>query len=211
MPVAADPTPLYPETVTTDRLRLRRFRLDDGDWYAAMNADADVMRFIGRGVPLTRAESDQSLAGIEAHWADHGFGLWAAERRDNDEPIGFIGLSAPSFLPEVLPAVEVGWRLARPHWGHGFATEGARVAIGHGFTTLGLARLVSITVHDNLSSQRVMAKLGLTWDRAAVHPQLGAIVEVRAISRSAWEAKQKAATGSPTKATGDASVAGPRR
>ncbi len=157
-----------------------------------MNGDAEVMRFIGRNGPLTRPQSDESLAAIEAHWADRGFGLWAAERRDSGAPIGFIGLATPLFLPEVLPAVEVGWRLARPHWGNGFATEGAQVAVEQGFATLELGRVVSITVHDNVRSQRVMAKLGFSLDRAAVHPQMGTIVQVRAITRAAWSASRSA-------------------
>ncbi len=173
--------------MTTERLRLRRFRPDDRAWYAAVNADAAVTRFLNPDRPFTRTESDASLATIEGHWASEGFGLWAAERRDTGEPIGFIGLAKPFFVPEVLPRVEVGWRLGRAHWGHGFATEGARAAIEQGFTTLGLDQIVSITVHDNHRSQRVMAKLGLTWERAVVHPQLGLILEVRAITGASWK------------------------
>lgn len=157
-----------------------------------MNADAEVMRFVGSNAPQSRPESDRSLATVESHWAELGFGLWAAERLDSGEPIGFIGLATPSFLPEVLPAVEVGWRLARRHWGHGLATEGALAAVARGFDSLGLERIVSITVPANVRSQRVMGKLGLRWDRAAIHPRLGMILQVRVITLDAWEQAEAA-------------------
>jgi len=179
----------FPEDLETARLRLRRFTAHDAGWYAAMNADPEVVRYIGSGVPLTRAQSDDSLAKIIDHWNSEGFGLWVAERLDRGEPIGFIGLAVPTFLPEVLPAVEVGWRLARAHWGCGLATEGAASAVEQGFETLHLDRIVSITVHDNTASRNVMTKLGLTWDRACVHPA-GLIVEVRALDRHAWRRRR---------------------
>lgn len=178
--------------MTTERLQLRRFHLGDAGWYAAMNGDAEVMRFVGRNLPLTRAESDESLAKINDHWAERGFGLWAADRRDTGEPIGFIGLAIPLFLQEVSPCVEVGWRLARSHWGLGFASEGARAAVEQAFITLGLDQIVSITVHDNVRSQRVMQKLGLTWDRGAVHSGTGTLLQVRALTRASWQSSTAA-------------------
>jgi RimJ/RimL family protein N-acetyltransferase len=168
---------------------LRRFGEDDADWYAAMNADTEVMRFIGEGEPYPRDRSDDSLTSILAHWEQHEFGLWAAERLDTGQPIGFVGLAIPSFLPRILPAVEVGWRLSRPNWGQGFATEAASAALDHGFATLGLERIVSITVHDNHASQRVMARLGLETDCAEVHPGLGIVVQVRSLSAERWAAR----------------------
>ena len=115
---------------TTERLVLRPWRPSDRAPFAALNADPEVVRFLNGGVPFTRAESDQLLDIIDAHWAQHGFGLWcAAAREEPDSCLGFVGLAVPSFLPAVLPAVEVGWRLARPAWGRGLATEGARAAL----------------------------------------------------------------------------------
>jgi RimJ/RimL family protein N-acetyltransferase len=118
--------------IETERLLLRDWRASDREPFAALNADPEVMRFIGAA--LTRAQSDELIARIEAHWNDHGYGLWcAAPREDPGACLGFIGLSIPAFLPAVLPAVEVGWRLARGAWGRGLATGGARAAIGHAF------------------------------------------------------------------------------
>lgn len=184
---------------------MRRFVEDDAEWYAAMNADVEVTRFLGPGRPYRRDESDESLAKVIAHWDQHDFGLWAVERLDTGEPIGFVGLAIPTFLPRILPAVEVGWRLARRHWGQGFATEAAMVALDHGFATLGLDRIVSITVHDNLASQRVMARLGLERHCAEVHPALGIVVEVRSLSAERWAARalpEAPATSAPAPGSG---------
>ena len=125
---------------TTERLVLRSWRPSDRAPFARLNADPEVVRFLNDGVPFTQAQSDELLDAILAHWEQRGFGLWcAAEREDPDECLGFVGLAVPSFLPSVLPAVEVGWRLARPAWGRGLATEGARASLRHAFDELDLA------------------------------------------------------------------------
>jgi RimJ/RimL family protein N-acetyltransferase len=159
--------------IVTDRLVLRAWRAGDRAPLAALNADSEVVRFIG-GRPYTRAESDDLLVAIEAHWAQHGFGLWcAAPREDADACLGFVGLAVPSFLPEVLPAVEVGWRLAREAWGRGLATEGARAALGHAFGPLGLESVLSIIDAANVRSLRVAEKLGMRCGRDHLHPRTG--------------------------------------
>jgi RimJ/RimL family protein N-acetyltransferase len=156
---------------TTEHLVLRAWRPADRVTFAAINADRDVMRFIGDGRPLSRAESDQLLQAIQAHWSEHGFGLWcAASREDPDTCLGFVGLAVPSFLPAVLPAVEVGWRLARPAWGRGLATEGARAALAHAFGTLELRSVISVIDPLNERSVRVAEKLGMRRAAAHRHP-----------------------------------------
>src|SRR3954452_11351550 len=157
-------------TVTTDRLVLRRWRpAEDLDAFAALCADAEVMRFIGTGRPLTRAQAAGVLAAIDGHWDDHGFGLWAVE--EDGAALGFAGLAVPSFLPAILPAVEVGWRLARPAWGRGLATEGARASVRHAFEELELEAVISIIDPDNARSIRVAEKLGMRRGAAHVHPR----------------------------------------
>ena len=157
---------------TTERLTLRSWRPSDRAAFAALNADPEVMRFVGDGAPLTRTESDRLLDAIEAHWYEHGFGLWcAAAREDPDTCLGFVGLAVPSFLPAVLPAVEVGWRLARPAWGRGLATEGARAALCHAFGELGLQSVISIIDPTNERSIRVAQKLGMRRGAGHVHPR----------------------------------------
>ena len=157
---------------TTEHLVLRAWRPADRVAFAAINADRDVMRFISDGRPMTRAESDHLLEAIQAHWTEHGFGLWcAASRKDPDACLGFVGLAVPSFLPAVLPAVEVGWRLARPAWGRGLATEGARASLRHAFGELDLEAVISIIDPDNARSIRVAEKLGMRRGAAHVHPR----------------------------------------
>lgn len=148
----------------TSRLLLRRWRAVDRTPFAALNADAVVMEhFPAR---LSRAESDALVDRIEAGLDERGWGLWAAEVRDSGAFIGFVGLNPATFDAPFTPAVEVGWRLARQHWGHGYATEGALAAIDFGFERLELDEIVSFTTHGNLRSRRVMERLGMHHDPA---------------------------------------------
>ena len=116
--------------ISTDRLLLRPWKPEDRAPFAAMNADAAVMEHFN--APLTREESDHFADFIEDRLTDHGYGLWATERLDNGEFIGFVGLAPVPFEAHFTPAVEVGWRLARPQWGFGFASEGGAAAIEFG-------------------------------------------------------------------------------
>jgi anti-anti-sigma factor len=143
----------------TERLLLRRWRREDREPFAALNADPLVMEhFVS---VLTRAESDAFVDRIEARFDEMGFGLWAVEVPGVSPFIGFIGLSPiPDDLP-FAPAMEVGWRLARRYWGQGYATEGARAALRCGTETFGINEFVSMTARTNLRSQRVMRRLGM--------------------------------------------------
>jgi RimJ/RimL family protein N-acetyltransferase len=115
---------------------------------------------------LSREESDPLAARIEAHFDQHGFGLWAVEVPDVAPFAGFVGLSVPRFEAHFTPCVEIGWRLAAEHWGKGYATEGARAVLAFGFETLQLGEIVSFTTTGNLPSRRVMEKIGMTHDPA---------------------------------------------
>jgi RimJ/RimL family protein N-acetyltransferase len=150
--------------LTTERLRLRAWRAEDREPFAALNADPVVMEHFP--ALLTREQSDAFVDRIVRRMAEQGYGLWAAEIRETGRFIGFIGLNpAPDALP-VAPATEVGWRLAREFWGQGYAPEGARAAVDFAFGTLGLPEIVSFTTTVNTRSQRVMQKLGMTHDPA---------------------------------------------
>ena len=161
----------------TDRLILRRWRDADAAPFAALNADPQVMEHFP--ATLTRAESDELVAAIESRFDRHGFGLWALEIAATGEFIGFAGLNVPSFdVPPFArgtgPPVEVGWRLARPAWGHGYATEAARAALAYGFEVAGLPEIISFTSATNVRSQAVMRRIGMTHDPADDfdHPDL---------------------------------------
>jgi ribosomal-protein-alanine N-acetyltransferase len=114
--------------------------------------------------PLTKEESDELIERIEAGFGQCGFGLWAVEVRSSGELAGFTGLAVPPFEAHFMPAVEVGWRLARPAWGHGYATEAARAALEFGFGEAGLGEVVSLTTAGNRRSRAVMERLGMTRD-----------------------------------------------
>ena len=174
--------------LTTPRLLLRQWRDEDLDALAPMYADPEVMRYIRGGGVLSRAETADYLVKMRRHWVEHGFGLFAAEVRETGVLAGWVGLAVPLFLPEVLPAVEIGWRLGRAHWGAGLATEGAEAVLEFAFDELALDRLVSIRHVDNVRSGRVMEKLGLTFDRRTAVPRDGQPVVVSAITRDQYSA-----------------------
>jgi RimJ/RimL family protein N-acetyltransferase len=148
--------------LTTDRLLLRRWRPEDREPFASMNADPRVMEYFPH--LLSREESDQLVERSEAHFRNHGFGPFALERRDSGEFLGFTGLYIPTFEAPFTPCVEIGWRLAAEFWGEGLATEAARAVVAYAFEVLGLEALVSFTVPANQRSRRVMEKLGMRRD-----------------------------------------------
>jgi RimJ/RimL family protein N-acetyltransferase len=149
-----------PRELRTERLWLRRWLPDDRGPFARMNADPRVMEFFM--APLARGESDALADRIEAHFQQHGFGLWAVEVPGVTPFAGFVGLCIPSFEAPFTPCVEIGWRLAADHWNRGYATEGARAALEFGFRSLQLEEIVSFTTPTNVRSWRVMEKIGMT-------------------------------------------------
>jgi RimJ/RimL family protein N-acetyltransferase len=144
----------------TQRLLLRPWRESDLEPFAALNADPVVMEHFAR--PLDRSESDAFVARIRAHFAREGFGFWAVEVPGVAPLVGLVGLARPAFEAHFTPCVEVGWRLAREHWGKGYATEAARASIRFGFEQLGLDEIVSFTVPANVRSRAVMERIGMT-------------------------------------------------
>jgi RimJ/RimL family protein N-acetyltransferase len=144
----------------TERLRGRPWRESDRAPFARLNADLQVMAFFA--TPLLREASDALVDRANAGIAERGWGLFAVETRAGGDFIGFVGLSpVPATLP-FAPGVEVGWRLARAHWGHGYATEAARACLDLAFGPLGLDEVVSFTAIGNLRSRAVMERLGMT-------------------------------------------------
>jgi RimJ/RimL family protein N-acetyltransferase len=140
-----------------------------------MNSDARVMKFFANC--LSRDESEAMVDRIEEHFANRGFGLWAVEVPGVAPFVGFAGLTmlaAPPFTAQCAPCVEIGWRLAFEHWGHGYATEAAGLALGYAFEVLSLSEVVSFTSVINLRSRAVMERLGMRRDVADDfdHPRL---------------------------------------
>src|SRR4051794_4870430 len=178
--------PRHP-SLETERLLLRPWRpAEDLDAFAALNADAEVMRFVAPNRPLTRAETAAQLERFVAHWDEHGFGLWAVVPRleAGARCVGFAGLAIPSFLPAILPAVEVGWRLTPAVWGRGFATEAARASVAFGVERLRPAAGLSGVAPGNERSLRVAEKLGMTRAPDRLHPLTRRRLHVMQLGRS---------------------------
>jgi RimJ/RimL family protein N-acetyltransferase len=165
------------DALRTSRLLLRRWRETDRGPFGAMNADPEVMRHFPSC--LDRDGSDALVDRIEARFEEQGFGLWALEVIDIGEFIGFTGLNP---MPEGVPGgggMEVGWRLARRAWHHGYAIEAARAAVEVAFGPVGLSELWSMTAVTNEPSQAVMRRLGMTRHAFFDHPRLAADHPVR--------------------------------
>jgi RimJ/RimL family protein N-acetyltransferase len=158
------------DTIRTDRLLMRRWRDTDREPYAALNADPVVMRYF----PATqdRATSDASIDKMEILFDRQGFGLWALEVAGTADFIGFTGLNP---MPEGVPGaggMEVGWRLAKHAWHHGYATEAATAAVDVAFHGIGLDELWSMTAVLNTPSQAVMRRIGMTPYAHFDHPRV---------------------------------------
>lgn len=189
------PSPTHPAIaaplgdVHTERLALRRMQPGDLDALAEVFAVREVWQFpYGRG--LTHAETAEFLDAQIRAWSTHGFGLWIALERDR--VLGFVGLSVPLFFPEILPAVEVGWRLHPDAWGRGYASEAARAALREGFETLGLDEICSLPQSINPASYRVCERLGMHLEREVALPANERRGEVSArlytLTRAQWKA-----------------------
>ncbi len=182
--------------LSTPRLVLRRWRDSDRQPFAAMNADPRVMEFFPHR--LSRWESDAMADRIDAHFAEHGFGLYAAELKATQQFIGYIGLAVPRFTAPFTPCVEIGWRLAAEYWEQGLATEGALKVMSYAFDELNLNSLVSFTVPQNRRSIRVMEKIGMVHEPAESfdHPGLPAGDPLRphslyCLQKADWEANKR--------------------
>ena len=143
-------------TLQTERLLLRPFRNADHPAYAEILADPEVMKYIGTGTTLNALDAWRAMAAALGHWALLGYGMFAVEVKATGELAGRVG-----FLdPPGWPGFELGWLLGRRHWGHGYATEAARICLAHAFGPLDRDRVVSLIRPGNEPSIRVAERLG---------------------------------------------------
>lgn len=158
--------------VRTERLLMRRWRDSDLGAFAQMNADPAVMEFMPG--PLAADESHDLARFANALFDSHGFGLWAVEVPGVADFVGFVGLNPVGSEVPFAPSVEIGWRLALPYWGLGYATEAARAALGFAFSRVGLDEVVSYTARINHRSAAVMRRIGMRRDASGDfdHPKL---------------------------------------
>jgi RimJ/RimL family protein N-acetyltransferase len=151
-------------SLETERLILRRWRDEDLDALAAMNADPEVMRYIGDGHAQDRAETAEIFPRMRARWDEYGFGRWAVELKEDGAVIGFAGLSFPLSFPDLATIPEIGWRLARPYWGKGYATEAAAASRDDFFRSFAYDQIISLAYAGNTASTHVMDKIGFRRD-----------------------------------------------
>ena len=155
----AEPGSTYLET---ERLRLRWFTPDDVDRLTELDSDPEVMRFINGGRPTPRDEMAGSVLPHFLRYADagDGYGFWAVEERSTGAFLGWFHLRPdPNRGDPTQP--ELGYRLRREAWGHGYASEGARALVGKAFEELGAQRVWASAMVLNAGSSRVMEKAGL--------------------------------------------------
>jgi RimJ/RimL family protein N-acetyltransferase len=187
----------------TQRLVLRRFRVDDADNLVNLDADPDVMRFVTGGVPTSRDEIENEVlpAFLGYYERYEGYGFWAVIEKATGEFLGWFHFRP---RPDAVPGeVELGYRLRKSAWGKGYATEGARALIRKGFTELGVQRVVAEAMAVNIASRRVMEKAGLRlvrtfhqpWPYSIEGDQFGDVEY--ALDKAGWQQHQAGALDCP--------------
>jgi RimJ/RimL family protein N-acetyltransferase len=177
--------------VLTNRLRIRDWTADDLSALAEIFARPEVWRYpFGRGLSLEETEQylSRKISGQEAGTASPS----ALEERSTGRILGYIALSPPEWLPEVMPAVEIGWRLDPCSWGKGLVTEGATALLAYGFRQMNLAEILSIYEPENVASGRVMQRIGMRFDRETVHPYFARPLYIYSVSLAEWEKTEDA-------------------
>jgi RimJ/RimL family protein N-acetyltransferase len=180
--------------IQTQRLKLRQWQPEDRPLFAEMNADPEVMKYFPQS--LTHEQSAQMAQHMASLIAAQGWGFWAVELRESEQFIGFVGLNKPDYELPVTPCVEVGWRLRKKYWGHGYATEAGNASLVVGFETLRLPEIYAFTTLTNHKSQAVMQRLGMTNTRQNfMHPMVPKHHPLREhvlykIDQSTWHTRQ---------------------
>ena len=159
---------LHDEVVETKRLRLEPWGAEaHTQALAELNADPEVMRFLGG--PVTHERSVEISQWIARHWQEYGFGLWAVVERATGRVAGYNGICHPRWHPQYADQVEVGWRFARWAWGHGYATEAATRGLEWGWA-LALEEIIAFVDPANDRSLAVTRRLGMSQCGEATHP-----------------------------------------
>jgi RimJ/RimL family protein N-acetyltransferase len=174
--------------IRTPRLLLRPWHDDDLVPMADIHADPRVMRWIDDGSVRDLDQTAEDIERWEEEWDEEGFGLFAIELLASGELIGFTGLSVPEFLPEVMPAVAISWRIGSQFWGQGYASEAAHATLEFALQDRGLDRVISINRVGDNASENISRKLGMVPEREAAHPVYGYPLRVHAIDLTEYQA-----------------------
>lgn len=154
----------------SERLGFRNWSKNDLDEFAAINADADVMEHFPYS--LTKDETSSFIEQLQNHYSKKGYTYFATEILVTGELIGFIGLADQDYKSICTPAIDIGWRLMKPAWGKGFATEGAKKCLDYAFKELKLEKVIATCTVNNFQSENVMKKIGMTKMGVFNHPKL---------------------------------------
>jgi ribosomal-protein-alanine N-acetyltransferase len=154
----------------SSRLVFRDWKEEDLEGFRNMNHDPQVMEYFCN--ILSDDETDLVYQRIKAEFKQYGYGLYAVEIKDTNEFIGFIGFHWATLQVEFAPCIEIGWRLKKEAWGNGYATEGAKACLAHGFDRLGFNEVYSFTSKVNTRSENVMKKIGMVKKMEFSHPQI---------------------------------------
>jgi hypothetical protein len=158
---------------------------------SVINTDPEVMRWIGGGLVGDEQQTMAAIETFERRWDQYGFGDLRPGVRATGELIGFTGLAVPEFLPEVMPAVEIGWRLGRAFWGRGLATEAAAAALRFGLIGRDLGQIIRITQVGDGASERIMASSACAWPgRRLIPPATARSGSTRSPRLSTWRQAQ---------------------
>ena len=181
----------------TDRLLLRRLRMDDLDDLYALNTDPEVMRWLtgGPAIPREVIEREYLPAFLDYYERSPGYGFWAAIEKATGDFLGWFHFRPHRDAPQDEP--ELGYRLRREAWGKGYGTEGSRALIDKGFRDLGVRRVVASTMTVNTASRRVMEKCGMRlvrtffmeWPEVIEGSEHGDVEY--AITREEWEEQRR--------------------
>lgn len=158
--------------IDTERLTFREWKEKDSISFYHMSQDPKVMEYFPSLWSMELVTI--FIANMEIQLKKKKYTLWVVEEKNSKEFMGFIGLNSPQWEAQFTPCVEIGWRLAYPFWGKGYATEGAKAVLDYAFEELKLVEVVAFTVPDNLRSRRVMDKIGMIRDEKGdfLHPKL---------------------------------------
>jgi RimJ/RimL family protein N-acetyltransferase len=155
--------------LNTARLLLRQWQDSDRDPWAKMCADPEVMRFLSSS--RDRATSDAAIDRWQARITEQGWSFWAVQLTATGQFLGMTGLQVPAEPHPYLPCIEVGWRLAREHWGKGYASEAASRALRYAFEELRASEIIATAAKGNWRSRAVMRRIGMAGPEGEfLHP-----------------------------------------
>ena len=148
--------------IETERLLLRTWKEEDAEPYYQMNQDPRFLEFLPDTISMEQAK--EYIVSTNKRIAKNGFSFFAIEEKESGNLAGSLGLEKIESPFPFAPAIKIGWRLAFPYWGRGYATEAAKAVLNYGFYTLGFEEIVSYAVAENHASRRIMEKIGMTRD-----------------------------------------------